>query len=72
MTKATPKAVRAALAREFVDIEFYRSPAGYYYFSGTNGVFMPSIYTFNLDGYTVDEIMGHARQHAPDKAKRNA
>jgi hypothetical protein len=65
----TPKQVRTALAKEFGIgsdgkplVTFFRSPAGYYYFSGLKGIRVASLYQFNLDGTTIQEIIDHVRE----------
>lgn len=62
-TKTSPRAVRKALAERYGagQIEMYRSPAGYYYFTGHHpeAVYLPSLYWFNLDGNTTEEVLEH-------------
>lgn len=65
-----PAQVRKALAAQYgtdeggeAFVSFYRSPLGYYYFSGLKGIDVPSIYSFNLDSYTTDEILEHVEEH---------
>jgi hypothetical protein len=69
MTLATPAKVRRALAIKYGSddgealVTFYRSPSGYYYFSGIVGQDVPSLYYFNLDGVTVEHVLDHVETH---------
>lgn len=69
--RITPKQINIALEEKGFPIRMYRSPKGYYYFSvasddAPNWVDdVPSIYEFNLSGFTVSDIIDHV-QHAID------
>jgi hypothetical protein len=56
-TRTTPAKVNKELEKRNVKHRFYRGN-GYYYFIG--GDFeVPSIYVYNLEGFTTDMIVGH-------------
>ena len=62
----TIREVRAALRPlHAADIEMYRSPKGYYYFTGAHRYAgqIPSLYTFNLTGWSTAEILRHIENH---------
>lgn len=63
---ATTTRVRAALKKLYgldkdgePNVSFYRSPSGYYYFTGLKGINVPSLYWYDLDGNSVGEIVDH-------------
>lgn len=68
MTKLTPAKVRKAIDKKYAGVEFYRSPSGYYYFGGENGIDIPSLYWFSLDSGDLPNILAHIAEYFPKEA----
>ena len=67
-----PRDVNKALAAAGHAERLYRAPEGYYYFIEGNASSWDaaSIYAFNLDGYTVERILGIRDDFAAEHAAR--
>lgn len=58
--------LRAAIRRQHptLDVQMYRSPAGYYYFDGADGGWFASLYAYSLNGNDpgdVDLVLHHVQ-----------
>ncbi len=58
---ASTKLVNKELKAMGLDAKLYRSPSGYYYWSGNDCFSWPSIYVFNLNVYTVQEVLDEVK-----------
>jgi hypothetical protein len=58
---AKPALVNHALATLGLDAKLYRSPAGYYYWSGNDAWGWPSIYSYRISDYLLIEVLDEAR-----------
>ena len=64
--EATLPKCRTALTKKYgtdtkgeANVQMYRSPSGYYYFSGDTGITVSSIYSFNIRDWSVQEVLDH-------------
>lgn len=59
----TPAKINKALKAENIPGSIVRSPKGYYYFIGGLFDIVPAIYSHNLNGWSIDEIINHIKKH---------
>jgi len=64
--KLTPRIVNAKLKKMSIPVVMYRSPSGYYYFAIDSkadphrwGRDIESLMSFNLDDFTIEDIVSH-------------